>query len=484
MSGSVRDSQPGLELAPSSDPEVSHTLAYSNGPEVYRESDQYPTPVSHPAVAPYANDGSLHNVQGSYSSSQGSYGYYNAPGKELLPRAPVETGAAVRAGIISRKKLWILIGIIVTIAVIIGAVVGGVVGSKASGSGSNTAPDSDSISPPSNGSDSVNTTAVRANTRLAVTGRRIPGDGFTSRLFWQGGDDKIRTAKYTSTGANWEAPLVFDGFPAKPGSPIAATIYQLYPQFEFFYLDNSSTFRGLNFGEDETVPKIDSIETDRAAFTVDGITRMSSYWPYVIYQNPNSTFRREVFDSKGQGWFNDTMQGWFNPDVVPLGDNNTGIAVVPTVKEYKGPYAAGIAYRDQDGRLSIFSFGGDDTDVSWKTGSPNTTIPAGTSIAAIAVGRPNSNTTNTWILYQDANNKIQSVWQDDENGWQGPQEIGDADAGTDIACLTEVVCDEPEQVLLSEQTDMRRCYYQYNGAIQEKRFTSSIWVDGDTIPME
>lgn len=76
------------------------------------------------------------------------------------------------------------------------------------------------------------------------------------------------------------------------------------------------------------------------------------------------------------------------------------------------------------------------------------------------------------------------MWQEDDNEWKGPQEVGEADAGTDIACLTEVVGDEPEQTSLSEQLDMRRCYYQSGGQIQEKRLTSTGWVDGDTIPME
>ncbi|KAI0885487.1 uncharacterized protein GGS22DRAFT_187771 [Annulohypoxylon maeteangense] len=479
-----RDSQPGLELAPSSDPEV-----------LYRPSDPYPIAVPGQAPVPYPNEGSLYTADGSYGSPPSSYGYTN--GEKVLPPYPsaLESGVGAEAGAAagpgSRKKLWIMIGVLAAVAVIIGAVVGGVVGSKSSANGAKAAESSGSTSSPnsSNGNGnstgaSVNTTSVRPLTRLSVTGRRLAGDGFTSRLFWQGGDNHIRTSKYTSTGGQWSRPLVFSGLDAKPGTPIPATIYLLFPQFEVYYLDSKNTFRGINFGEDETAPKTDSIETDRAAFTIDDGTQMSAYWPYIIYQNPNSTFHRQVFDSRGMGYFNDTMQGWFDTDVVPLGDNRTGIAVVPTVKAYKGPYAAGIAYRDQDGRLSVFSFGGDDTGISWDTGSPNIPIPARTSIAAIAVGRPNSNSTNTWILYQDANNKIQCVYQDDANGWKGPQEVGDADAGTDIACLTETVLDEPEQVLLSEQTDMRRCYYQYNGAIQEKRLTSSTWIDGDTIPTQ
>lgn len=118
-------------------------------------------------------------------------------------------------------------------------------------------------------------------------------------------------------------------------------------------------------------------------------------------------------------------------------------------------------------------------------GTPKVTIPEGTAIAATAVSRgPSSNTTNTWILYQDDDHKIQAVWQDDGSAWKGPQEVGDADPGTDIACLTEQVGDDPTQTILSERTDMRRCYYQYKGMIREKRLTTTTWIDGDTIPVE
>lgn len=356
-----RYTQPGLELAHSTYPEVVPQPVHQT---VHQPVENYPIPVSEPAVTPYKDSGSPYYSDVSYNPLVGAYGAHKAEGGEPETQPTGDNG--------SRRKLFILIGAIVAIAVIVGAVVGGVLGSKASSNGSkasgSASDTTSSPSPNSSASPQVNTTAVRANTKLSVTGRRLAGDGFTSRLFWQGGDNKIRTSRYTSTGGTWSTPLVFNGNDAKPGTPIAATIYLLFPQFEVFYLDSSSTFRGINFGEDETVPKTDSINTERSAFTVEDSSKMTAYWPYVIYQNENSTFHREVYDSSGRGWFNDTVQGWFNPGVVPLGDKGSGIAVVPTVKEYKKPYATGIAYRDQDGRLSIFSFGGDDTGISWHSG--------------------------------------------------------------------------------------------------------------------
>lgn len=369
-----RYSQPGLEPAYSDAPEVTQ----STDPEVVRQPHEtWPIPVyepvNEPSFVPYKGEGggtpfsdASSSTPPAYNGPYGDDGVFNAEQGKRKPDA-------------SRRKLFILIGALVAIAVIVGAVVGGVLGSKASAgsksaqtTGSPQSSESTSApSPSSSASAQVNTTAVRPNTRLSVTGRRIAGDGFTSRLFWQGGDNKIRAAAYGSTSGKWETPLVFDGTAdAKPGTPIAATIYLLFPQFELFYLDGTSTFRGVNFGDDETVPKVDSVNTDRPAFAVQEASRMAAYWPYVIYQNDDAKFRREVYDShNGLNWFNDSMQGWFNSAVTPLGDNGTGMALVPVVKEYKGPYAAGIAYRDQDGRLSIFSFGGVDTGVSWNSGT-------------------------------------------------------------------------------------------------------------------
>ncbi|KAI2625711.1 hypothetical protein GGR54DRAFT_511345 [Hypoxylon sp. NC1633] len=446
-----RNSQSGLEVVP-----------LSNLEAVPRPSESYPIPVHDPVITPY-KDGDDEEVY-----------------KALAAGSDKKIEGTGR----SRRNPFILIGAIAAAVIVAAAIVGGVLGSRASsGGGSNYGQTSgnDSSSPLVNNSSSpvVNTTAVRANTRLSVTGRRVAGNGFTSRLFWQGGDNQIRTSRYTSSGGTWSTPLVFDGLDAKPGTPIAATIYLAFPQFEVFYTDSSSIFRGINFGEDETLPKPDSIETTRPAFKVDW-SRMSAYWPYVIYQNTSTTFTREVY---GGLWFNDTMCGWANPADIPAGDNGTAIAVVPVVTEFRRPFAPGIAYRDKNGRLAIFSFGGVDTGMAWHYDAPHVSIPTGTSIGAFAVGRPGTYTTNTYILYQDDSHKIQVVWQDSDK-WEGPREVGEADAGTDIACLTEQVGDVPSQSVLSDRIDMCRCYYQSGGEIKEKRLSSSGWIDGGRIPMQ
>ncbi|KAI5861211.1 hypothetical protein GGS23DRAFT_158110 [Durotheca rogersii] len=475
------DSQPGLELAHSDDPEV-----YYYTPD---KPDSTPIPVENPLVLPPP-----------FKPEGGQY--YVPP----VDAAPGGGEPAAEAKGRSRRKLWIILGVIIAIIVIIAAVVGGVVGSRAASNsssaplteaqGSNQSPSNQSpspstestspttsASPTSSLSATVNTTAVRPRTKLSITGRRIAGSGFMSRLFWQGGDNKMRTSRYTSTSGSWSSPLVFNNIDAQPGTPIAATIYLNFPQFEVFYLDSSARFRGLNFGEDERVPKPDSVNDVLADYTVENDTKIAAYWPYVVLQARNSTFRRYVY-GPGVGWFNDTVQGWFNPEVVPQGDPNTGVAVVPIVRDFQQPYAAGLAYRDRTGHLALFPFGGIDTGVAWYSGTPDVEIPAKTAIAGLAVTRRNSNITNTHILYQDAARRIQTVWQGDDNQWQGPEQVGQADAGTDIACLTEQAGDEPRLVSVSDQIDMSRCYYQLNGFIVEKRLTVTGWIDGDRIPVE
>ncbi|KAI1762855.1 hypothetical protein GGR53DRAFT_467897 [Hypoxylon sp. FL1150] len=121
-------------------------------------------------------------------------------------------------------------------------------------------------------------------------------------------------------------------------------------------------------------------------------------------------FHREVFDShNGLNRFNSTMQGRVNPDVVPLGDDGTGI--------------------------------------------PDVQSPPGTSIGAFA-SRPRQQQLDEHVhpLCQDVAHEIRAVaiGRRQRVAW-----VGEADAGaTDIACLAEVVCDEPEQTTLSRSSSI------------------------------
>ncbi|KAI1778147.1 hypothetical protein F4818DRAFT_456104 [Hypoxylon cercidicola] len=122
---------------------------------------------------------------------------------------------------------------------------------------------------------------------------------------------------------------------------------------------------------------------------------------------------------------------------------------------YLVPPQLEVFYVDASPTFQGINFGVDetvphvDTGVSSHSRIPNVAIPVGTAIGAFTIGRANSNTTNTYILYQD-----------DGDGLKGPE---------------EVVSDQPSQMSLSEQLDMSRCYYQSGGQIVVKRSTSCGW---------
>lgn len=165
---------------------------------------------------------------------------------------------------------------------------------------------------------------------------------------------------------SWEPPIVFEGIDARPDTPISAAVFLGVPQYEVFYLNRSSTLRGFNFAADETITKPDSIN-ERPALSVGSGSEMGAYWPYVVYQNANGTFREVVYDSS-LGWINATMTNWLDSSLVPFGNTGTGITVLPAVSNYGPSRAADIVYRRENGLLSIFAFGGDDAGSVWRSG--------------------------------------------------------------------------------------------------------------------
>lgn len=142
--------------------------------------------------------------------------------------------------------------------------------------------------------------------------------------------------------------------------------------------------------------------------------------------------------------------------------------------------AGGIVYRSSEGKLSIRihdELEASNDNVAWRKGALSQAVPPTTSIGAFSVGRPydNNNQVNTYILYQDDDGIIQVVWQDDDTGWKGPETydaLGDAEKGTEIACLTAGVYGAAN--ILSREQDMNRCFYFHvNGGVKE------VWFDGD-----
>lgn len=153
-----------------------------------------------------------------------------AGGATPSPHAETDATAAAAGQKPSRKRLWIVLGVVAAVLVIVGAVLGGVLGSRAAiASGSNTSPSSgDEATAGNQGNDTAPPLAplrfVRPGSRLAVTGWR-EGDDFHIRLFFQGPDQRLRYVSYASAAPGWSArPTLLDQleFPAAENTSLAA----------------------------------------------------------------------------------------------------------------------------------------------------------------------------------------------------------------------------------------------------------------------
>lgn len=108
----------------------------------------------------------------------------------------------------TRRHLWWLVaGVLGLIA--IGGIIGGVVGSRHSGNASGAASNSSSAA-------TYQTTSIRRNSRLAVTGYRGTGGNYTLRLFFQDQDHNVRFMDKSSTGGIWTEPVTLDTLMYQP----------------------------------------------------------------------------------------------------------------------------------------------------------------------------------------------------------------------------------------------------------------------------
>ncbi|KAK8085103.1 hypothetical protein PG997_006374 [Apiospora hydei] len=385
----------------------------------------------------------------------------------------------------------ILIISIVGLIVAAGIVVGAVLGVKARRDGANQG---------NAGNDTAR--LLLKGSRLAVTGRRIPGDGFNIRLFYQGGDGKIRMSAYENTEATWQPPVTFDSISARNNTPLTAAIDLSYPHFQLYYLNDSSILEGVYLSEDDTSPREDGI--GHQPVKVDLSSALTSYWPYLVTQDSDSNFRKFT-------WNGDT---YTNQSMGVNGSIGSSLGLIPAIRQYRSPYPTGLFYRNSSGYLAQHLFGGDDfADAAINNNSigesnqlrvlvsmlPANSLKANMSIAipewsAISVmtsSRKASNLTDTYVLYQDQSHAFFVASQVETNSWNITY-LDIADDGSDIACLTEQVGVtesagssnvNPDHVWLSSSTDMARCYYQSNNWLREIRLSPTGWDHGPAIPM-
>ncbi|KAK6854245.1 hypothetical protein PG990_007697 [Apiospora arundinis] len=366
----------------------------------------------------------------------------------------------------------ILIISIVGLIVAAGIIVGAVLGVKARRDGANQGHAGNDTS-----------RLLLKGSRLAVTGRRIPGDGFNIRLFYQGGDGKLRMSAYENTEATWQPPVTFGSISARNNTPLTASIDLSYPHFQLYYLNDSSILEGVYLSEDDTSPREDGI--GHQPVNIDAESTLTSYWPYLVTQDDDSTFRK--FTWNGDTYTNQTMG--------VNGSIGSSLGLVPAIRQYRNPYPTALFYRNSSGYLAQHLFGGNDFAnaalANNSIANMSIAIPEWSAISVMTSSRKASNLTDTYVLYQDKSHAFYVASQVETNSWNVTY-LDIADDGSDIACLTEQVGVtesagssnvNPDHVWLSSSTDMARCYYQSNNWLREIRLSPTGWDHGPAIPM-
>ncbi|KAK8084125.1 hypothetical protein PG996_002906 [Apiospora saccharicola] len=460
-------------------------------------------------AAPGLQAGAPPVIEGKYDNDNG--------GGTLHPTAgggayPAETDATATPGKKpSRRRLWIILGVIAAILIIIAAVLGGILGTRASKASS---PDSSSSSSSGDGDTAVgnqgNDTAppatplkfVRPGSSLAVTGWR-EGAGFHIRLFYQGPDQRLRYSNFSTTDpGGWnKQPTLLDQleYPAGDNTSLAAGTSmesrEIMGEDKLFYLDKTNTIRLQLFRKDIRAAGNPGQLNSYPAQVAPG-SRLGAYWPSVLSQEPGTSGKLRWTRYWGKNAKHDF---WEHQDANITASPQSGLAVVPASSKYGG--AGGFIYRRGDGK--VFNSLGDHYEggfngTAWDKGDlannlKDLKIPDDSPLAAFTVARSGANPqnfVNTYILYVGSQGRINMLWQDDENsGWKGPSQypkaFGGADEGTDIACLTPATWKAANVDELTGAYDMSRCYFQAGGGrVREVRFDGSEWRNLGYLPID
>lgn len=145
-----------------------------------------------------------------------------------------------------RRRRNILIAVAVGLVVVIAIVVGAVVGSRAAQNNSHSSTSSESATPTTSTStsatpepsatSSLSSVSLRDKSALSVTGW-TSGSEYSIRVFYQGGDGKIRLSSYESTAGEWGAPDVLD-IQGRNDTPLGAS--SIAEPFYFGFTDDKS----------------------------------------------------------------------------------------------------------------------------------------------------------------------------------------------------------------------------------------------------
>ncbi|OCL05167.1 hypothetical protein AOQ84DRAFT_441627 [Glonium stellatum] len=383
------------------------------------------------------------------------YAYY-APEKEIVQPPP-----ARRNPFLHGRRLWILV--IVVVLVIVGAVLGGVLGTTLNHGSNNSHAQSATTTgtPTAAPTGTSKPIGIRQNSPLAVTGWRTGGN-FSIRVYFQNDDNFLSYSAYESGTGNWTQISNFTT--AKPGSPLAATnfnhsFYSSDPsdttyQIEFFYLDNNNHIVEWNWDNTTVTGRSGSLTEN--TLTVGSQTRLTTYWPFIIWADPSNNLQEIVYDCTVPGC-------WSMAPVNVSASANGGLVIVPQMQNIT---EMDVFYQREDSKLIDYSRN-TTTGVFATAGTFSGSVPPSANIAVFSTGRNGSADLNQYILYQDTTSTIQVVWQDDSSGWKGPSTFAafkGADNGTAITCLT------PRSwfnIPIDVSQDMTRCYFQASGALRE-----------------
>ncbi|KAF2669635.1 hypothetical protein BT63DRAFT_373088 [Microthyrium microscopicum] len=434
-----------------------------SGLEVVRRSTDLPEVVNHPP-APEFQIGERYE--------KGQSGALPPEYTDQHPGAPTKPRR--------KRTLWIVFAVLFIIVAIVAIVVGVVLGTRESKDTTKSG------STAGSSSGDINTTLLRKNSPLAVTGWRN-GSSLNVRLFYQGDDGNIRMNGYESGSKKWTASPPIDT--AKAGTALAASCFNasnffaapnatgssslLYFQIELFYTNNASLIKEWNFNESSDTGASGSISS--LTFRTGASSRMSSYWPSLVFQDDSGTLTEIFYNSSV------SQQAWNQRGLGLVGRNNSGLAEVPLTTNLAQntntpvDFGMGIFYQRDDFKPFDATRG---TNLgAWSANNLNVSIPQNSSIGSFSVPRAGDSAkrTNLYVLWQDASGNIQYNWQDDNSGWKGPatsDALKGADLGTSIACLTPTIWPVTD---LQPKFDLSRCYYQVGGSLREVQFDGSNW---------
>lgn len=386
MSGyNLHHEQPGLEVDSRADQSGLQHDVYAGDTAKQLSPDEHQAPSGLQVTAPGA------------AKEGGSYSYfsderYTSPGLEATPPAGGVNPAFDQKGGFSaatatpvatkpsrsRRRLWVMLGVVAAVVVVVGAVVGGVLGSRAARSSSSSKLAEAEVGAGGSGSGSGSSDndteplkTVRPGSRLAVTGWRDGGANYI-RLFYQGPDQLLRFSNYSNTESGWNKnPTLLDQmeYKAKANTSLAAATSvedAKAGEWKLFYFDNVSTIRQQIFPANV---KDTGKSGDLNSFpqTAAPGSRLGAYWPFVLSQDVGGKLRWTRYWGP-KNWVSNT-------DIDITASPGSGLVVIPAAAKYKD--AGGLVYRPGDGKAYNYLADrmGNNTGFAWASGALSLTPP-------------------------------------------------------------------------------------------------------------